>query len=88
MFKWEGWNCRAGLTRGLVGASIEPRDQAISLPKLNAVPVDVLPCRLDGCFVIGAVKENRFLEMAVSSYDVKPVVDHLRHPAAENSMIE
>jgi len=26
--------------------------------------------------------------MAVSSYDVKPVVDHLRHPAAENSMIE
>src|SRR5258707_14396776 len=75
---------RLGLTRGLAGASIEPRDQAISLPKLDIVSVDALLCRLNCRFVVGAIEENRLLEMSVAADDVNSIIRHPRLPSRMN----
>jgi hypothetical protein len=67
-------------SRGVFGLRIEPGDPAIALPKFDIVAVDKLPCGLNRCTVIGAIKLDCPHEMPVLANDVNPIFGHLRHP--------
>lgn len=62
------------------GGSPEPGYPAITLPKLDVVPVDQLLCGFDRGAVILAIELDRPDEFAVIPNDINSILTHLRHP--------
>jgi hypothetical protein len=61
---------------------------AVTLPKLNVVPVDKLRCPFHGCFVVGAFDCVRVEKVAVGSDDVNAIVRHVAAPLARWELAE